>query len=704
MTHRFSSFPANESESGPSSQIPVSGVVTASLFRGAGGAGHLIQDGSVEVVFPDMRFGRGTITRLSPEDSWFNPVGRFQVPMDRPVRVELVRNGTSVGRFRAKVVPVSRRNGPLGLRVVEMPIEVARRVIAMLTELVRTGVAEPVRESDPIQEEVTDETRIRAMMGALATVGNRGVVRSTKQRIQLIKVDATKSELWWGGAGEASFASSTFEIDVIGYNSVYRLTLPGAEVRDGALITGMPTCVRRVRHRWFRRGSVESNLTIHYQHPLWDMPPVKREVRDISFGGLCFATSPEDDLAFPGLVLPELTVTTQEGEIIKLCGQVRSIAPGRQEGDKDLSGMTVTPCSPDDEIKWMKLVTSILYPRTRTSEEMTEPLWSLFEAAGYMSLAGKTPEDFAELKRGFLEVGRKAARAPHLICQAVWPSSRGIEASVSFCKPYQHAWMGHQLAKRPGRLPDDAPEPGQILEDIYLRAFEHPQADPEFRWMVGYIEPSVSWMIRAHLEFAKRYEKLGEALVKPMTMFSVSCDEDSAVTSSDITVGRATAADKSLLGVAISATQPLAYRESHDLVADRLDLDEASWAWKTSELQRSRTILIARRRGQPIAAMVAEVGELGTNLFCLLDSARVFPLAPGGEAAYPMLLQAARAWYRDMGRKSFLFLRDDDDASYEESGKLHHVSPAALWIISSAILPEFLEHVCQLTGRRRLVA
>lgn len=703
---------------GPVSQTfgdagPSSGVVSSPLFRGEGGPGYWIDEelaSGLGVVFPGASRAAGSIIRISPEAIWFLPEGRSSLPADLPTRIDLVYKGELIGPLRGRIVPLSRRGDSphVGFRVTDVPLAAGRRLLLMLNELIRAGAAEPVQSARPVQEELTDPARVRAVVAALATVGNRGALhRHGKMvRLHLHRADAESGLLCWDTLGGSNtLGPGPHEVDVIGYNSVYRLTLASAWEEDGRVITPFPTRVRRVRHRWFRRGAVESsNLRVAYRHPLWrELPRVVREVRDISFGGVCFTTSPEDDMAFPGLLIPILEITSPGGETISLCGEVRSIAPARG-GEPAVCGMSVTPCSSDDEVRWLRLVSEALYPSTRTSEDHAEPLWSLFEDAGYFNLAGKSAEYFSELKKGFVEVAERAAKAPHLICQAVWPSSRGVEASVSFCKPYEHAWMGHQLARRPGKRPDDAPDSGQIMRDIYLRAFEHPQADPAFRWMIGYIEPSVPWMNRAHLDFARRFMATGEALAMPLRMMKASCADTASHAGDGLDVGPATPEETALLTASIAATHPLSYRESHDLVAERIDLHSSARSWQAFGFQRSRAILVARRGGRPVAAIVMETGEVGTNLFCLLDSTRIFPLAEGAKAAYPRLLDEARAWFRAEGRESFLYLREDDDWSYARSSRLADVSPAALWVISAGILPDFLEHVCELTGRRRPVA
>ena len=421
---------------------------------------------------------------------------------------------------------------------------------------------------------------------------------------------------------------------------------------------------------------------------------------DLSYSGLGLSIE-ADDLMFPGLFVP-LELETPRGEGISLSCEVRHVSLSR-DGGRRVAGLEVRPRTDEDSVRWMRLVEESLCPATRTSETLLEPLWELYAASGYFNLAGRSSEHFATLHRDFMDLGGRTATLPHLWCQTVWPSERGVEASLSSLKAYRHSWLLHQLGRRPGK-PAQAPEvPGQILRDTYQRTLEHSQGDPEFRWMFCYGEATVPWMERTHMRFGRLHQDSGQALVMPLRLMDVECDEPSGQPTGSLDIGPASIGEKYLLATEIARTRPGCYVEALDFTRERLELWGVSRAWQDAGLERERKILVARRQGLPLAALVLELGQPGTNLFRLLDSARLFPLSARGKDAYVALLDEARRWFARRGRTSFVFLCEDE-GGYARVARLHDdpATQPALWIISASLMPEFLEHINEQSyGRAR---
>jgi hypothetical protein len=393
-------------------------------------------------------------------------------------------------------------------------------------------------------------------------------------------------------------------------------------------------------------------------------------------------------------------VETASGESIYLSGEVRHVSSAQSDGQR-VFGLEVRPMTERNAVEWMRLVSQSLCPSTRTSEELLEPLWDLYVSLGYVDLAGRSSAHFAELRRSFIDLGWRAARLPRLFCQTVWPSERGVEASLSSLKPYRYSWMLHQFGQRPGQ-PDTALQvPGQILRDTYLRTLEHSQSDPEFRWMFCYVESTMPWMYRTHLRFAERTQEGGQSLVMPLRMMDVECGELSEQPHPvDLDIGPASIGEKYLLASQISRTRSACYVEALDFTRDRLELWGVSRAWQGAGLERDRRIFVARRQGMPLAALVLELGHPGTSLFRLLDTARLFPLSPEARSAYVALLDEARRWFTLRGRSSFVYLCEDEGV-YAKAARLHD-DPSAqpcLWIIPATLVPEFLEHIHEQSAR-----
>lgn len=689
---------------------PSSGVVSTPLFGGNSGPGYWIEEdpqNPTEITFMEPRVGAGQVIRLSPAALWFVPRSGDRFPQ-KEIRFCLKRGDLSIGPLRAKVThldAVSRRPC-VGLQLLGVSIEEGRQMVALLNELVQKGGARIAHNPSPVLEEITDPDRIGAILTALIAVGSDGFLSEEKGRVRasIAHVDVDTRRIHWK-TDEPLFEQGSerawLGASIVGYNSVYRFCLTDAEQTEDGLVAALPARLVRVRHRYFRRIAVRTTLRVRFEHPLWEeIEPTWRDVLDISLGGIRFTTKPEEDLLFPALNLPYIEIETQFGAVIHLRGQVRNAIPA--QGDEPAScGASVVPISPEDEIWWMRLVSGMLYNHvTQTSEHLTEPLWDLFKDSGYMNLAGKSEASFAYLKRRISSVGRRAASAPQLMCQTVWPSERGVEASLSFCKAYKQSWMVHQLAKRK-TAPGDLANRAQILWGIYTRAFEHSQSDPDMRWVISYVESDVPWVARTHFAFAKRFASTGESLALPVRMMNVHCSESGAPQEETFDVGPATPWEKLRVLAAIARTRPGSYREALDFTSEHIDLTDVAREWRRFGFERERQIIIARAGLQPIAALVVEVGEVGTNLFCLLDSARLIPLVSNGKRAYVQLMDEARAWFAARRRTSFLYYREDDDPSYAEGARLHDLPcEPYLCIMSARVLPDFLEHVCEISGSR----
>lgn len=543
--------------------------------------------------------------------------------------------------------------------------------------------------------------RIRAILATACASRQAGAWRSRGRTaaVTLERIDLASSQLLWRIEGTPSPAWETtsppFDIDIIGYNTVYRMRLGSGVWQGSRLVTPLPERVERSRHRQMRRAQAPHGIRARLHSPL--RPALEErvfEVVDLSFSGLRVRCLPEDKLSPDPQVL-RVVLETGAGERIHLRGEVRHVSPIHPEGTLGC-GLSVVPVPPDAD-RWVRFVSQALSPGTRTTDEFTEEVWTLLSRSGYFDLAGKTSEQFTELKAAFEDVAQRAARAPRLFCHAVWPSERGVEATLSFTKTYQRSWLTHQIAKRPGKPPAGVQQPGRIMFELYLRAFEYPQSDPDFQWIVAYVEAENPWVARAHVQYAEQLAATGLVLARQVHVMTVSCHERSDCIHEGIEVGPATPQELSLLADTIAQSRPPCYVDALDLAPNSLSLAPVKLRWQEHGLERDRQILVARRDGNPSAAAVLEVGHLGTNLFRLLDNTRLFALARDGAATYPALLDEARAWYAERRRSSFLYLREDDGGDYVRMARLQAQSHPYLWLLSSRLLPDFLEHIKELT-------
>jgi hypothetical protein len=684
---------------------PVSGVVAPVLFRGEGGPGFWIRgpETSVEARLVDIDAGPCKIIRLAPNGAWFVPEPGVDYPLDTPVQITLHAGETEIGPIWVKVVapPSLAQDNPIfGLAFQDIQFRMAREIVVLLRDLAAAGAAQLAHRSAQVREEITETSRIRSVIRALAGVNSRGTVDGLPNAVlRMTSFDEPGGILLWEGSGE--WGSAPFVVDVTGYNSVYRLHFDVVSPAGPACaMTSLPRRIERLRHRQYRRGDVNGTLGVSLHHPLWPrLPQIKREVRDISFGGISFDTI-LDDLLFPGLTLPLIEVTDQDGEVVRLKGEVRSVG---HQGDEAVARVSVSHYSWRDESRWNRLVARMLYPTTRSDETWGDPTWSLMKDAGYFNLSGKAPEHFVQLKTSYLQVDKQGASVPGLFCHAVFPADDGsVHGTVSIMKVYKSSWMLHQLAKRRGSC--NVQNPRAILRDLYTRAFEHTQTDQGFRYIFAYAEADVPWNKLSHFAFAEKYVGSGKALAMPFRLMEVSVADRSPRVPDPAEIGLAVSREIGLVLGHVRRTRPACYVEALDLTPEHADLSGISRRWSQAGFMRDRAVFVARRGGVVVAAAIVECGETGANLFRLVDSMRLVALVTGGDGTFSSLVDAARDWFRERGKDAFVYFRENEDPGPAEVMKLRDLGPGVFWVIASELMPDFLEHVFESTSPRRMTA
>jgi len=672
-------------------------------------SGYSLHGTGDDVITCSLRTPDGTIgevTRLSPTVVWVMPQGPVDTSEARTMPVYLSSRGVTLGPFFGAFIRADAETAgaPVGLQLVGVTLEQGRQLLSLLADALKRGVAEPAASALPVQDTIEEAERIRSILVAICASSNRGVLRRMGRTVRMVleRFNPETEQLEWRSEEPvAGWGEEPYDIDVIGYNSAYRMK-PESGTTDGdRLFTPLPAQLFRIRHRWHRRVPVPAGVSVRFHHPLWrELGEMEREVVDVSFSGMCVRCRPED-LVFPGLLPPLLELHTVDGQTLSLRGEIRYVGSVRADGTV-LCGLGVLPYT-SDEARWVRFVSQAASPNTRTSENLEDGLWDLFTRSGFFSLAGRTPAEFEEVRLAFRSMAKRAAEIPQLFCQAVRTSERGPEATLSMMKPYRQSWMVHQLAKQPGKGPAGSTAPGQIMRDLYLRAFEHPQSDPDFKWVLAYVEPLTPWVARSHIRYAERQMETGAgmAFTRRVQMLDVRSHELTGRTFEGTSVGSATPNELTVLADSIARTRPACYVEALDLTRDRLDLRPMEARWKEFGLEREREIIIARRGGVPIAAAVIELGQQGTNLFRLLDMARLFPLTEAGPSAYVALIDAARRWYAARRRTSFHYLCEDEGGEYIQESGIHSGCEPYFWVISSKLVPDYLEYISELTIGRR---
>jgi hypothetical protein len=626
---------------------------------------------------------------------------------ERSVSVRLARVGTSVVELAAETVGIEALDGrEVRLQVAslfapvvgwiavldegranffpEQPDPTAcRQLFAILPEMEPTSVAPRTAET------ISEPRRIQSILRALVVNGTLGRIRA-QGRDWIVTPEAIEDDrlVWrvieWGGA-----PTSPLVVECSGYGSSYAMPVLLAGTWTTPLVTTVPRTVRRMRHRRMPRTNAPDELTVRFEHPTFGHV-VERRLCDLSDEGLGIRSVPHEDLLCPGLELPRVTIVRAgKTHVADLHATVRSLSP-----ERDRVGLATLPLDGGVFRDWNRVVRELLHERTRSYGYSAQALWELYESAGYLALAGRTPDAFVELKTAFRDATERLLRAPDVGYHVVWPSERGLDAAVANVLVYSRAHLGFQMAKRPGKSLGNAVGK-EILRDIHWHTLEEALASSQSDWWIGYVQPGTRFSNLLCCEFQARFRDPARECVVPIHPYKIPCEEALSLEATLVAhrVRQASDADLDLLASRIEEIRPKPYVLSQDLTRDTFRIDALVRQWGRVGLERAREIFVAYdRHGKAQAALVLELAHPGLHLYGLMDLSRIYALTPEGSGMTEALLHVAESWYASRGRKSFVHFHEGEGVPPQGEGVVS-MGSASLCVISMELIPDLLDHL-----------
>lgn len=553
------------------------------------------------------------------------------------------------------------------------------------------------------KERIEHPGRIARLLQSLAGRRARGAALTEEgRRVEGVAcaLDVPGERLGWRFDGPVPAAP--YVLEVYGYSAVLRFEVRRHEARGGLVLIPYPAALTRVRQRWLRRVAAHAGCAVSFSHPLWPQVTVRRELVDISYEGLSFLTEPGEDLLHPGMRLPMVEVSLAGREPVFLTAEVRNVSRtprGRH------CGLWLKPLTEAQGRAWRELVEAQLYPHTRVEGDWDEETWRLLERAGAFLKGSREPARCEARRAAYEEAQGKLQGRPWLGYRVVRPTEDGVEATLSVVKPYARSWLAHQLARQVPvvGLGGRRRSAREALRDVYLRGYEPAQLDPDARWLFAYCDASERWMRPTQFEFARWYAHTGQTYLLDFRLMEAEVARPWPVPEG-VEVGEPTAEERERFFARLRETRPEAFREALDLVPERFGLEETRALWGAAGLVRERALRVARCGGRAVAFAVLEVAQRGLNVSNVLDGVRLVPLtedgAPEAQEAMRALLGAAADWYRARSRETFLHYVEAACVEYCERAALADLGGGKLWIISAALLPEFVEHLSALTTSR----
>ncbi|MET0593480.1 MAG: hypothetical protein ABW133_12320, partial [Polyangiaceae bacterium] len=420
---------------------------------------------------------------------------------------------------------------------------------------------------------------------------------------------------------------------------------------------------------------------------LWSHWRVEREVLDLTLEGLSFRALDGEDPVFPGMSSTSFFVVCRRGRSIRMQATVRSYRWFAEQGTWGF-GCMVEPATPADGDLWQKLCEAHLFPTTRRG---AAEVWSVFRASGYFGLSETIEGDFEHLRHAHVRASKALAAAPHLGVQSTWPATGEPRATVANLRLYENSWFSFHLAVQPDQAL--ATRSGQVLRDLYRQYVEHCVSRKGARWQIAYVQKSAHWSMRLHVDLPRKYAATGHAYVKEFRAYDVRTTGNATAPRTGWRVQSATSRDVLELLPRLIAKLDAPYCDALDYAPGLFELDRVKAEWAQFELERDRKLLVAYDGDGPLALGVVECAEPGLHLFGLLDTLRLYALREDGSLAFDALLDEARVWFRERGRRTFCYLEEEDGAAHGPDRGTKLMSEAYFTLLSVERLPEMLERV-----------
>lgn len=565
----------------------------------------------------------------------------------------------------------------------------------------------PRRRGNEGGELITDVARIRRIFHAL---GHERIVGRTLDDAghALAQITALPTPAREGDVTRWDYEDQSWRdgqiVEIAGLLSLFRFALVRHAFIDGRLLTKLPSRIERVGHRAERRASAPPVVALRYKST--DGRAAIRDVHDVSRHGIAFAVSASRDVMAVGSQIHDVTIDWQSRLRVRATLTLRHVSEDFGEGRR-IAGATLTFASQEDAEHWDTEVGKLLAPRTRIGGSWTGDIWELFDKSGYFGLSEKSEAHFLPLRDTFVAASRKLARAPQLGAQVVWPSSRGVEASVALVALNHHAAFLFHVARRHGNPPEGTTG-RQILYEIYERALTWLHRSSFVRWLVVWVQDAGSFSKRLHLDFTERHADGERCCIVPFRTLELPVDfeptsRDRLITASGGVITETPpwlvrpAADHELESIAMhaAARYPPAFCEAMEL---RPPFDRHWSEWDDTALMRGRDVVVAERDGVVRAAAIIECAEDGIHLFGLLDALRIVPLGAWDEDAATALLQHGRRLFEQLGKRAFIYCCDPERPPSTWPTDAVDLGLTHCTVFSTAeLLPQFNEHLWELT-------
>jgi hypothetical protein len=487
----------------------------------------------------------------------------------------------------------------------------------------------------------------------------------------------------------------TFVLSGAGAATVFESTC--SRQRGLSVLLAVPTEVRQTGFRESPRVPLSHArlADVAFLHPRLLGERMGGPLFDVAGRGISFPVDSFDHSLFPGDRLAGIRVNLPEG-IVEAEGIVRTIA--NRSGQQHLScGVQLIDFGGhNDADRWQHFVFKQMHPNL--NDGGAEDAWRVLESSRYVDLWTPGAQRERIRRYFFASWDHPRPEVGHALVLETDKRPVGLSAGSLV---YPSTWLLHHLGVGPSA--DGAQNPlvraSELISGILFRLKERRDLDH----FLIYVESGKRWNDRLYGDFADRYFDTEKLLYSPLHLYRWVAADTGALGEGELSprnesleVVPADANRWSELAGHLGRTLTPIEVRSFGFDASCIDLGAFSAGCAARGHERQRAAFFALVGGRPVAALVAESGSEGTNIFGLLNTCRILPLSQSAPtpAVRRELLKAAVAHYRALGKQSFL-LFEEAAATDGVPGQLGlvPVSGGMRWLAHRDVIPAWAAYL-----------
>ena len=462
----------------------------------------------------------------------------------------------------------------------------------------------------------------------------------------------------------------------------------------------LPPDIRQTGFRSSPRAQPLAALRVQFGHPRLPGLRLVRPVLDVGARGLGFLADAELDLLFPGDRIRDLLLFLPDGPLVAQA-VVRSLVPGRARGLR--CGIEITGFADARDVeRWTRLAFAAAHPRiTLVDGTSVSRGWEALVASGYVDLV--EAERLPELGARFTASWERHVAHPEVSRFFLLLRDERPVGSAAASLLYPRTWMPHLFGIDAGERQGGVGRWHDYAREIYSGMMFLLRHMAPLDHFVFYFDAKKKFHDRAFGRFLRRYPVKDDFVYDGFKLFKCVLDEAPALAAAPPDDLEIVPGDPRLLRCLsrhLEQTLPAVEVEAFCLGEAEIGLDDFSRECAARGYERERRIFFALRHGEPLAALVAETGDEGINIFSLFNRCWLVPLDPGAardRRVEESLLRRARRFYLERDKQAFLLLGslDGEPEAIEEERRLglEYVADGLRWLARRSVIPAYMEYI-----------